>query len=312
MAAPSVTYTFTNGTTADASQVNQNFTDLISAMTDGSKSFSIDALTASGVISFSNGTDASSTTSGGALTCSGGAAVTKKLYVGTGIYSDHIDEVTGAHGVVIDSVTLKDGAVNQTAGASLTADHIDEVSSGHGVVIDSVTLKDGGVNGAAINITAAASTKLCTMTGTGSVSQNMMEMKFSDSSDPGGTYIAFFDADAAAKGSISATSGSNIGYNTSSDIRLKKDVFDFIDGMEIVNKMTPVRFKWKSSNIDDFGFIAQELFKVEPKLVTAGDNEEEIKKTWMVDYSKITTILVSALKTQQKQLDYLIEKIKTL
>lgn len=52
MASPSVTYTFTNGTTADASQVNQNFTDLINAMTDGSKSFSIDALTVAGAATF--------------------------------------------------------------------------------------------------------------------------------------------------------------------------------------------------------------------------------------------------------------------
>ena len=45
MASPSVTYSFTNGTSADATQVNQNFTDIINAMTDGSKTFSIDALT---------------------------------------------------------------------------------------------------------------------------------------------------------------------------------------------------------------------------------------------------------------------------
>ena len=48
MASPAVTYTFTNSTTADATQVNQNFSDLIAGMTDGSKSFSIDALTVSG------------------------------------------------------------------------------------------------------------------------------------------------------------------------------------------------------------------------------------------------------------------------
>lgn len=48
MANPSVTYTFSNGTTADATQVNQNFTDLINSLTDGTKSLNIDALTVSG------------------------------------------------------------------------------------------------------------------------------------------------------------------------------------------------------------------------------------------------------------------------
>lgn len=48
MAAPSVTYTFTNGTAADASQVNTNFTNLINGMSDGTKDLSINALTCAG------------------------------------------------------------------------------------------------------------------------------------------------------------------------------------------------------------------------------------------------------------------------
>lgn len=48
MANISVTNTFTNGTTADASQVNQNFTDIINGTSDGTKDFSINALTLAG------------------------------------------------------------------------------------------------------------------------------------------------------------------------------------------------------------------------------------------------------------------------
>ncbi len=48
MPAPSVTYTFSNGTTADATQVNQNFTDLINGVSDGTKDLSISALTCAG------------------------------------------------------------------------------------------------------------------------------------------------------------------------------------------------------------------------------------------------------------------------
>lgn len=48
MAGPSVTYTFSNGTTADASQVNTNFTDLINGATDGTKDYVINAFTANG------------------------------------------------------------------------------------------------------------------------------------------------------------------------------------------------------------------------------------------------------------------------
>jgi hypothetical protein len=48
MAAPTLTYTLTNGTTADASQVMQNFTDLLNGITDGSKDLSISALSLAG------------------------------------------------------------------------------------------------------------------------------------------------------------------------------------------------------------------------------------------------------------------------
>lgn len=48
MPSPSVTYTLTNGTTADATQVMQNFTDILNAMSDGTKDFSIAALTVAG------------------------------------------------------------------------------------------------------------------------------------------------------------------------------------------------------------------------------------------------------------------------
>jgi hypothetical protein len=50
VAIPSVSYTFTNGTASDATKVNQNFTDIISGLTDGTKSLTIDALTCNGSV----------------------------------------------------------------------------------------------------------------------------------------------------------------------------------------------------------------------------------------------------------------------
>lgn len=57
MANPSVTYTFTNGNVADASQVNQNFTDLINSLIDGSKSINIDAATIGGLLTANGNVD---------------------------------------------------------------------------------------------------------------------------------------------------------------------------------------------------------------------------------------------------------------
>ncbi len=52
MAAPSLTYSLSNGATADASQVMQNYNDLLNGITDGTKDLTISALTVNGAASF--------------------------------------------------------------------------------------------------------------------------------------------------------------------------------------------------------------------------------------------------------------------
>lgn len=56
MAAIAVTYTFSNGTTADATQVSQNFTDIINGLSDGTKDISVSAGTFAGNVSISGNT----------------------------------------------------------------------------------------------------------------------------------------------------------------------------------------------------------------------------------------------------------------
>lgn len=48
MAAPSLTYTLTNGNTADASQVMQNLNDILNGITDGTKDLTFDTLVTNG------------------------------------------------------------------------------------------------------------------------------------------------------------------------------------------------------------------------------------------------------------------------
>ena len=73
MGAPSITYTFSNSTTADATQVNQNFTDIINGITDGTKDLSISALTCAGNVSL-NGTVTLGNASGDDITVTGSLA----------------------------------------------------------------------------------------------------------------------------------------------------------------------------------------------------------------------------------------------
>lgn len=52
MATFSYTYTYSNGTTADASQVNQNFTDVRNGISDGTSDISVAAITAASTATF--------------------------------------------------------------------------------------------------------------------------------------------------------------------------------------------------------------------------------------------------------------------
>jgi len=52
MAYTAVTYTFSNSTTADATQVNQNFTDITNGLSDGTKDISVNAITGAGTATF--------------------------------------------------------------------------------------------------------------------------------------------------------------------------------------------------------------------------------------------------------------------
>lgn len=55
MASPSYTFTLTNGQTADASQVMQNFNDILNGIIDGTKDISVASLTAAGTTTLNGG-----------------------------------------------------------------------------------------------------------------------------------------------------------------------------------------------------------------------------------------------------------------
>ena len=73
MASPSVTNVFVNGNTADATAVNQNFTDLVNSLTDATKDLSISALTCAGSATL-NGAVTLGNASGDDITISGSIA----------------------------------------------------------------------------------------------------------------------------------------------------------------------------------------------------------------------------------------------
>jgi len=133
------------------------------------------------------------------------------------------------------------------------------------------------------------------------------QLKFQDSSS--GTILTL-GGDATGEYAVDVTEGSNninkiraAAFVTYSDESLKQDVQTMNTALDTIMSLNGVEFTWKNSGERDFGFIAQDVQAVLPKAVhVASDGVQG------VDYSRLTSVLVEAVKAQQVQ----IEELKTL
>lgn len=89
-------------------------------------------------------------------------------------------------------------------------------------------------------------------------------------------------------GSVTATS-----FPTSSDARLKTNITPFSDALSAVLKLRPVRYALKSDGKPSLGFIAQEVERVVPEVVSY--NNDGMRA---VDYGKLTAVLAGAVQEQ--------------
>lgn len=85
-----------------------------------------------------------------------------------------------------------------------------------------------------------------------------------------------------------------------SDIRLKKDVKDITNGLEIINKLRPVSFNWKKNNNESIGFIAQEIEEVLPEFVRDTRLNGEMIKT--IKQDKLIPYIVDSIKNISNRL----------
>ena len=103
----------------------------------------------------------------------------------------------------------------------------------------------------------------------------------------------------------------------SSDLRFKKNIRPVVNALDKVKALRGVYFNWDQQNFpdknfgeqDELGFIAQEVEKVVPEIVTKDKTKEAYRS---VKYDKLVALLVEAIKEQQKQIDSLEQKVNLL
>jgi len=92
------------------------------------------------------------------------------------------------------------------------------------------------------------------------------------------------------------------GTITPSDIRIKKDIVDNIYGLDQILKLRTINYRYKDerlSKVKKVGFIAQEIKKSMPELVTTANDE---MKTLGVNYAEMTVVLTKAMQEQQRMI----------
>jgi hypothetical protein len=105
--------------------------------------------------------------------------------------------------------------------------------------------------------------------------------------------------------------------SASSDIRLKKNIRPIDSSLDKVEKLRGVSYEWKVEEYPDrglvkgrqVGLIAQDVESVLPEIVSRDKNGYKL-----VSYSKLTAVLVEAvkeLKAQNEKQDRKIEKQKS-
>jgi hypothetical protein len=103
----------------------------------------------------------------------------------------------------------------------------------------------------------------------------------------------------------------------SSDLRFKTNIRPVTNALDKIKALRGVYFNWNQNEFPDrqfgsnveLGFIAQEVEKIIPEIVTKDKTNEEYRS---VKYDKLVALLVEAIKEQQKQIDSLTIKVNNL
>lgn len=124
-------------------------------------------------------------------------------------------------------------------------------------------------------------------------------------------FMQFINQAGTKIGNITNTGGTGtaVSYSSNSDRRLKKDIIQMENILDKIMLLKPCNYNWISNDTPSFGFIAQEVFEIFPKLYNEipnsdGNIDEPCDKNtgdplhYGLDYGRFTPYIVKALQEQ--------------
>jgi len=89
-------------------------------------------------------------------------------------------------------------------------------------------------------------------------------------------------------------------WTTRSSRRFKENIRPIDDPLEKVQQLEGVYFDYKESKVHSLGLVAEEVEKVFPEVVSLSKDGKQVDG---LDYSRLTAVLIEAVKAQQEQLN---------
>ena len=115
-----------------------------------------------------------------------------------------------------------------------------------------------------------------------------------------------------SRGHIYLDSAGNANFILNSDKRLKENFQPFSIGLNELLKIQPKEYDWKLTKVRDKGFIAQELYEVYPEAVYKPKDNNSLKDSWGINYTKLIPLLVKSMQDQQDIINKLEKRITQL
>lgn len=107
-------------------------------------------------------------------------------------------------------------------------------------------------------------------------------------------------------GNVSVTNiGGQVSWTAASDVRLKKNINNTKYGLSTVMQLRPVDYNLISNDLRQVGFIAQEVQKLVPEVVTGKEGDLMKGETLGITYANLVPVLTKAIQEQQKEIEQL-------
>jgi Chaperone of endosialidase len=248
------------------------------------------------IIGNSNASISSST---GAFIVAGGAGISGNIYSGSGLYT------TSGVFWAANGVAYSTGGGSGTPGGANTMIQFNDAGSFNGATFLQYNKTSGNLVSNSTTTSTSATTGAIVVAGGVGIGGNINvngSSTFVGNVGIGTSTPAYkLDVNGNANISTNLNVGNTVSatdFNNISDISLKENIITITGGINKIMQLNPVSFQWKSNGVKSHGLIAQEVEKIIPEIVV--EKEDGVKT---VSYLQIISLLISAIKEQQKQID---------